>query len=211
MRPKSLGGCSTTLPEPSGCKEEAPGIFTAQLYSARECAATIRQAIRTKSWLAARVSVEDGDARGLVRPEVRSALILDNEEGNPLYLEFEGKVRTVVVPLIRKLWGASLYGCDGTQLIRYKSGGQYAPHKDSSEDPSEVTFASRYFTVLCYLNNNFEGGRTSFPGLDFVATPESGKALVFPSHYLHSAVPVSAGEKFVLLTWLCGPIPVRWI
>ncbi len=211
MKSKVAGGRSTLMAEHKGCQEQAPGIFTARLYSARECAATIRQVKQAKAWLDARVSVEDGDSRGIVRPEVRSAQILDPEQGRHLYLDFERKVRTVIAPLVRELWGVSLYGCDGTQLIRYKSGGGYAPHKDSSDEPSEIAFASRYFTVLCYLNGNFEGGRTSFPGLAYTAIPEPGKALVFPSHYLHSAVPVSGGEKFVLLTWLCGPVPVRWI
>lgn len=155
--------------------------------------------------------MEDGQPDGVFRPEVRSAWILDSENQQHLYLDFENKVRTVIQSLILKLWGVKLYSCDGTQLIRYKPGDRYLPHKDSSEDATEISFASRYFTILCYLNDSFLGGTTTFPTLGYTAMPVSGKALIFPSHYWHSAVSVAGGEKFVLLTWVCGPVPLRWI
>jgi len=193
------------------CKQEAPGIFTTELYQPSQCVSIIRQVSKARAWHDARVSLELGDSDGMVLPSARSALILDADEGRELFYEFEQKVRATIAPLIHQLWDVELRACDGTQLIRYKSGGMYTPHKDSSEEPDELAFASRYFTVLCYLNSDFDGGRTHFPGLDYTATPEPGKALVFPSQYVHSAVPVSGGEKFVLLTWLVGPVPVRWI
>jgi hypothetical protein len=195
----------------SACREEAPGIFSIQLYDACQCASILWQVRRAKSWSPARVAGEDGGSEGVVRPAARSALILAEEKKESIYFDFEDKVRTIIAPLITKVWGVRFGGCDGTQLIRYKTGGRYMPHKDSTEEPSEVVFASRYFTVLCYLNSNFEGGRTSFPGLSYSATPEEGRTLIFPSHYLHSAIPITRGEKFVLLTWLSGPIPIRWI
>ena len=194
---------------PLGCKQEAPGIFSLQLCDPARCDAIVREVKRAKSWHAARVSLEDGNPDGVVLPATRSALILG--ENRPLFYDFEHNVRSHVSPLVRKHWGVHLTCCDGTQLIRYKPGGLYAPHRDSSEEPGEVSFASRYFTVLCYLNSNFEGGKTDFPGLGYTATPHTGRAIVFPSHYMHSAVPVLDGEKLILLTWLCGPVPIRWI
>jgi hypothetical protein len=204
------GRCSTSA-APLGCKQEAHGIFSIQLYDPSRCDAILREVKRAKSWHAARVSLEDGNPDGVVLPATRSAFILGSNKKRPLFCDFEGEVRWHVSPLVLRLWGVNLTGCDGTQLIRYKAGGLYAPHRDSSEEPTEISFASRYFTVLCYLNSNFEGGKTDFPGLGYTTTPQVGKAIVFPSNYMHSAVPVSDGEKFVLLTWLCGPVPIRWI
>jgi predicted 2-oxoglutarate/Fe(II)-dependent dioxygenase YbiX len=97
--------------------------------------------------------------------------------------------------------------CQGTQLVRYKPGGHYVPHTDAGADE----FANRYFTVLCYLNQDFEGGKTSFPSLNYAATPRAGKALIFPATYLHCAEPVVRGEKLILLSWVCGPVPIRWV
>jgi hypothetical protein len=216
MRPGSqkhveLRGRGGTSPASLASPQEAPGIFSAQFYGPGRCDAILRQVRRAKPWHAARVSLEDGNPDGVVLPATRSAFILGSKEKRPLFTDFEQKVRSIVSPLIRELWGVNLTSCDGTQLIRYKPGGLYVPHKDSSDEPGEISFSSRYFTVLCYLNSNFEGGKTDFPSLGYAATPHTGKALIFPSNYTHSAVPVSAGEKFVLISWLCGPVPLRWI
>ncbi|MGA8311890.1 MAG: 2OG-Fe(II) oxygenase, partial [Terriglobales bacterium] len=96
---------------------------------------------------------------------------------------------------------------EGTEIVRYSPGGHYVPHKDANE----LELANRYFTVLCYLNDSFEEGKTSFTSLNFTAAPAAGKTLVFPSRYLHCAEPVTRGEKFVFITWLCGPPPIKWI
>lgn len=207
----AVRGRSTALAASVDCKQEAPGIFSIQLYHPARCHAILREVKRARSWHAARVSLENGNPDGVILPATRSALILSSREKPWFFSDFEQEVRRLVNPLLLKLWGIDLSSCDGTQLIRYKPGGLYAPHKDSSEEPSEVSFASRYFTVLCYLNSSFEGGQTDFPGLDYTATPKAGKAIVFPSNYTHSAIPISHGEKFVLITWLCGPVSIRWI
>jgi predicted 2-oxoglutarate/Fe(II)-dependent dioxygenase YbiX len=64
---------------------------------------------------------------------------------------------------------------------------------------------------VCYLNDDFEGGRTLFPALDYAVTPEAGRAVLFPSTYLHGSEPVIKGRKFVLVSWIDGPVAVKWI
>jgi predicted 2-oxoglutarate/Fe(II)-dependent dioxygenase YbiX len=140
-------------------------------------------------------------------PETRSACILNRLQAAATYDEFEEKVRVVVNPLVRQIWGVDLPRQEGTQIVRYAPGGHYIPHKDADEGE----LANRYFTVLCYLNDSFEGGKTSFTSLNFTAVPFPGKTLVFPSRYLHCAEPVTRGEKFVFVTWLCGSLPIKWI
>jgi predicted 2-oxoglutarate/Fe(II)-dependent dioxygenase YbiX len=93
----------------------------------------------------------------------------------------------------------------GTQIIRYRKGGRYVAHTDAGVD-----YAERYFSVVCYLNDDFTGGLTSFPSLEYSTRPQTGKAIIFPSRYFHCAEPVSSGEKFIFLTWVCGPIPITW-
>jgi predicted 2-oxoglutarate/Fe(II)-dependent dioxygenase YbiX len=140
-------------------------------------------------------------------PEARAALIVDRAQTAELHADFEEKVRIAIRPLIRNLWGVDLPDCNGTQLVRYITGGYFVPHQDSDE----AEFASRYFTVLCYLNNDFEGGNTIFPSLKCNMRSYPGKAMIFPSQYLHAAEPVTRGEKFIFVTWMCGPVPIKWI
>jgi predicted 2-oxoglutarate/Fe(II)-dependent dioxygenase YbiX len=140
-------------------------------------------------------------------PAARAARILQGVRAAGIEREFEEKIHGVVRPLIKRIWDVNLSECQGTQLVRYKPGGHYVPHTDAGVDE----FANRYFTVLCYLNQDFEGGKTSFPSLNYAATPQTGKAIIFPASYLHCAEPVVSGEKLILLSWVCGPVPVRWV
>jgi predicted 2-oxoglutarate/Fe(II)-dependent dioxygenase YbiX len=156
----------------------------------------------------AQVLIQDeGQTRDLVLPDSRDAWTARREATEQLHLLFEKRVRSDVLPLVHDFWQVDLPHIIGTQLVRYQTGGHYVPHTDN--DDGEL--ANRYLTVLCYLNDNFEGGGTDFPSIGFRMKPSAGTAVVFPSRFWHCAEPVISGEKLVLLTWLCGPPPLRWI
>ena len=153
-----------------------------------------------------RVSVGNGGYDSLQQPEIRSASILYPGYCDAVMQSFADKMKTTIQPLIKDFWSVDLREYDGTQLVRYTPGGGYETHQDAGAD-----FEDRYFTVICYLNDNFSGGQTQFPYLAHAAVPETGKAIVFPSKYFHRAEPVSDGEKYVLVTWVLGPVPIKWI
>jgi len=183
-------------------------VFATRLYNSAECDAIVRHVSNLGAWGPARVLVNAGGNRAdALQSNVREASIVSRSHASLIYNDFEERVRLVFVPMIHSIWGADLAECEGTQLIRYAPGGHYLAHKDGDE----TSYAHRYFTVLCYLNDDFVGGETSFPSLRFTATPIQGKTLVFPSRFFHSALPVVEGEKFAFLTWLCGPVPTRWL
>jgi len=185
---------------------EAHGIFAMRLCSPRRCAEWVEQAKRARQWTEAEIAVDEfGTFRA--NSASRWARVLQGPVAGDVGTAFENAIRQQTIPLVRRIWGVSLSECRGTQLIRYREGGHYVPHSDVGTNE----LAERYFTALCYLNDNFEGGRTGFPSLAYSAAPSRGKAIIFPSFYWHSAEPVVQGEKFILLTWLCGPSPVRWI
>jgi hypothetical protein len=199
---------SRTAQKRDGYKREANCVFSARLFSSSSCRSIVRQVRSLDAWEVAQVVVEgEGGTRDLILPESRDAFVARRDLTEPLHQDFESRVHAVLGPLIRETWGADLTALSGTQLVRYRRGGHYVPHTDSDQG----AFASRYFTVLCYLNDDFEGGGTSFPSLSFRATPVSGRVLVFPSQYWHCAEPVTRGEKLVFLSWVCGPVPIRWI
>jgi predicted 2-oxoglutarate/Fe(II)-dependent dioxygenase YbiX len=190
------------------CEPQAHCVFTTYLLNSVECAEIVRHVQHIDAWNAARVNTGgDEESRGAVLPNVRTALIADHAQSRDLHDQFERKVRRLIRRLIEQYWGLDLPRCEGTQLIRYKAGAHYIPHKDSDD----MEFASRYFTVLCYLNEDFQGGCTYFPSLNYRVKPASGKTVVFPSQFVHAAEPVTQGEKFALLTWMSGPVPIRWI
>jgi prolyl 4-hydroxylase len=107
---------------------------------------------------------------------------------------------------------------EGLQVVRYLEGGYYKPHWDYF-DPSlarnQVILekgGQRVITVLVYLNTLASpGGETYFPELNLKIRPKEGTAIVWhnlddsgsvdKSTY-HEAMPVQAGEKWIMNTWL---------
>ena len=89
---------------------------------------------------------------------------------------------------------------EGIQLLKYEEGQYYrkhmdiAPWKDSHEH-------HRTFSIVLYLNDAFDGGRTVFPHRAF--KPKAGQALIFPSNWCfpHECEVVTSGTKIAAVTW----------
>ncbi len=184
---------------------ETRGIISVPLYSAGTCHRIMEWA-RSESWSAAEVhATQDQNGSGVHR-QYRSAQSLVPANDSVFRKEFAEMMDQIIRPLIRSAWTTDFPNHCGTHLVRYQPGGFYVPHIDTI--PEEKY---RYFTFLCYLNDDFEGGETSFPQLNLSVKPESGKAILFPSSYLHGAEPVTRGEKYVLISWLTGRPPIDWL
>jgi hypothetical protein len=188
--------------------EVARGIVALPLYDAGSCRTILESVKRSDDWESATIRLQSDDGRFNSAPqsEVRSATILAEHHVTRLVPDFAGRMTTTIRPIIKQFWGIDLHEYSGTQIVRYLPGGRYLAHADAGQDMQD-----RYFSVVCYLNSDFEGGTTWFPNLCYRALPQCGKAIVFPSKYLHSAEPVLDGEKYVLVTWLVGPVPIKWI
>ena len=189
-------------------EEVAEGILALRLYDAHSCQSILESVRRYDDWESATVRVQSDDGSFDSRPQsdVRAATNLAGHHMTRMLPDFDEKVTTTIKPIIKQFWGVDLLEHSGTQLVRYLPGGRYLAHLDAGQDMED-----RYFSVVCYLNSNFEGGTTWFPNLSYRAIPQSGKTIVFPSRYLHSAEPVLDGEKYVMVTWVLGPVPIKWI
>jgi predicted 2-oxoglutarate/Fe(II)-dependent dioxygenase YbiX len=184
-------------------REESPGVISMKLYETAECEQIVAELKALEGWAAAQVR----DANEvLTRRDVRSSSTLLTAEAEKFYRQFDARMDAKLKPLVKQHWRIDLTNHSGTHLVRYGAADHYVPHQDTGPGLED-----RYLSVVCYLNDDFSGGQTSFPGLNYVATPQSGKAIVFPSNYLHGSEPVTSGEKFVLVSWINGPRPVRWI
>lgn len=85
-------------------------------------------------------------------------------------------------------------------ILRYKEGQHYQWHTDA--DWNVETYGhDRMFSVVTYLNDDFEDGGTEF--VDKVRKPKRGSSLFFPSNWIfsHRAQKVTKGTKYVLVTW----------
>ena len=55
------------------------------------------------------------------------------------------------------------------------------------------------FTAICYLNNNFKGGRTVVQNK--IINPEIGKIVVFNSREMAHGVEEVIGDRFTYISW----------
>ncbi len=89
---------------------------------------------------------------------------------------------------------------EGIQLLRYEVGQHYNWHHDTAADRGAHEY-HRTISVVLYLSDDFEGGRTVFPHRAY--KPKAGQALIFPSNWCfpHKSEPVTKGEKYAAVSW----------
>lgn len=186
------------------CTEEAEGIVAVPLFQPRTCRKIIEAVRENEGWRSAMVSKRgtDGELRAVVDTAHRIADVLFSQHLAAVRRRFDDKMDKLLKPLAGHFWAHKLTDHEGTQIVRYAPGGHYIVHSDVGPRTR-----NRYYSVVCYLNDAFEGGGTRFPALDYAVTPQCGKAILFPSHYLHGGEPVISGEKYILVSWITGPVP----
>jgi predicted 2-oxoglutarate/Fe(II)-dependent dioxygenase YbiX len=184
------------------------GIISLQVLSPASCHSYIRAWKTSNDWVPAPVYKDepDGSYGSEVKTEYRLASAFSPSSRSEIRQEFDWKVNSVIKPLINRVWQVNLTKHQATHIVRYSPGDFFCAHTDDVYEPDY-----RYFTVVCYLNDNYKGGRTVFPLLNYVVTPRAGKVIVFPSTYLHRADPVINGEKYIIVSWVTGTPPIKWI
>lgn len=98
-----------------------------------------------------------------------------------------------------KEYSISVTQSESLNLLKYEPGQKYDFHFDT-----DWTYY-RTVSVLVYLNpSEYEGGETHFKHFDLKVKPEKPSIVIFPSNYsyLHSALPVVSGEKFIVVSWM---------
>lgn len=82
------------------------------------------------------------------------------------------------------------------RFYKYEKGQQFRKHRDQSfiRNGNEWSF----YTFMIYLNDEFEGGATSFNQIDIV--PKLGDCLVFLHDLEHEGSTLTKGIKYVLRT-----------
>lgn len=93
------------------------------------------------------------------------------------------------------------------QILRYPVGGKYNQHSDADQwlaDKKEwLRVQDRDYSVLLYLNDEFEGGDLKFINQNFTIKPKPGMLVAFPSdyNYMHAALPTTKGIRYVIVSW----------
>jgi hypothetical protein len=112
------------------------------------------------------------------------------------------------------------------QVVSYEPSNYYKPHFDASYHPKILPimncgFGPRLYTLIIYLNNDFEGGETEFPKIGLKIKPEKGKAILFQNiddnfdlipESMHGGSPVTSGTKWIANKWIrIWPIEMKHV
>lgn len=83
------------------------------------------------------------------------------------------------------------------RIYRYTKGQRFKMHRDGSYRRNDKDCS--FFSLIIYLNDDFEGGETEFRKL-FTVTPKKGTALLFHHPHRHEGKALLEGVKYVLRT-----------
>ncbi|WP_375380621.1 prolyl hydroxylase family protein [uncultured Sphingomonas sp.] len=164
--------------------------------SGSECAALIARSEALR-YEAALVSKRSGP---IIDVNIRNndRVILDD----PMYAsELWEKLRNIVPATFHRIWHACGIN-ERLRFYRYEPGQYFDWHSDGSFWRSQRE--ESHFTFMVYLNEDCEGGETTFRGLpdhphqDLVVTPKKGMALIFRHPLWHRGSEVRHGRKYVL-------------
>jgi prolyl 4-hydroxylase len=170
-----------------------PYIFRVEgLLTPDECAALIAK-IDSLGPEVATINTRFGAA---VRTDVRNndRVIFDDEELARTLLD---RVRARVPTEIH---GMSFVGVNERfRCYRYKPGMRFAPHKDGAFFRNDAEQSC--YSFLVYLNEEFEGGNTTFATTPEISIkPKTGIGLLFQHPIIHEGSVVTAGVKYVART-----------
>lgn len=127
------------------------------------------------------------------------------------YLEYKIPVVGKLVDRVCWWLGRPSENAEKLQVVRYKPGGFYNVHQDSSCFVDETSENERLYTVLVCLNDGFEGGETEFPEIGEKFKLKKGDALFFNTlnsarrcdkRADHAGKPVTSGEKWIANVWV---------
>lgn len=130
------------------------------------------------------------------------------------YVSIDG-IAPQALPLFTDIYGtvlSSFYQVDfewfeRPQMLRYPPGGRYNQHADAEHLDKEtntwVRAQDRDYSILVYLNEEYEGGELELINYNFRIKPTTGMLLAFPSdhRYLHAALPTTSGIRYALVSW----------
>jgi hypothetical protein len=79
-------------------------------------------------------------------------------------------------------------------IKKYNVGTEMGPHADQNDGNTQLRFS-----IVAYLNDDYEGGELEFPNHNISLKPKAGSIVIFPSSepYLHKSNKLISGTKYM--------------
>lgn len=141
-----------------------------------------------------------------------------NRKSKQAWIDYdEHPVAKKLSMLSRQLTGYPESNQEMLQVAMYEEGGEFKAHYDACSDPDKTycdrmnrNAGQRRTTLLVYLNEEFDGGETTFVNKNTSIKPKSGNAVMFWDTYedeslieatKHRGMPVHNGNKWIATVW----------
>ncbi len=175
----------------------AQDIHSFELFSPAQCRRFVALLDRRTDWRTARTLGPEGEKTA---GRLRRCGQIPASRVPALQRELRSGAGRVLKSVAALCWKYTARSLHGAYVLRYRPGGFYKRHYDSAVPGSR----GRVISVVCYLNDDFRGGRLVFDLQKCVVRPRPGMALLFPSGitHPHAAEKVVSGTKYVLIAWL---------
>jgi Rps23 Pro-64 3,4-dihydroxylase Tpa1-like proline 4-hydroxylase/peroxiredoxin len=172
--------------------EVAPMLIVPNTFTPEFCAKCINS-FRNGHTFEGTVGAEDKKA---YRPNAKKRI--DHVPKAQLIAEIDDKLSRSLFPEIRKIFGFEVTNRELYKIGLYNGDNQgfFKQHRDNFDAP----LGYRRLAATVHLSDNYEGGGLRFPEYDDnIYRPDLGSAVVFSCSTLHEALPVTKGERFVLV------------
>ena len=155
------------------------------------------------------ISMGDSGATKSLKSDVKRRR--DHLVQDPALLsELDDLVLRRVAAEVDRAFGVQITAVEEYKIVRYdaEEGGFFRRHRDNTV----VEKAHRRFAMTLNLNSDeYEGGELSFPEYGPARyKPDTGEAAIFSCSLMHEAHDVSAGKRFVLLSFILDGQSQRW-
>ena len=76
----------------------------------------------------------------------------------------------------------------------WNEGQSMGPHFDGQDGNADLAFS-----LVAYINDDYEGGEISFPNHNIAIKPKAGSMIMFPSQepYIHEVKPITSGTRYM--------------
>ena len=178
-----------------------PGILARQLGSAYRLQSITDAIVASRSLREATVTDSNQQKRRT------STRVTDIVNPGALLAPIIDLVRKAYAREVEPFFSCKLRSLETPQVLRYRRGSHYKPHSDSDVINPETQrwrkSLDRDYSLLIYLDDEFEGGELIFPNFNFRLRPTAGMLAAFPSdcRYLHGAMPVLSGVRHAIVSW----------
>jgi predicted 2-oxoglutarate/Fe(II)-dependent dioxygenase YbiX len=185
-------------PNPKILEQQAPVLFIPRVLEISKCDDLIAFFKKEGGQPSGIARIENNKIHWQPDPSVKMRRDVYMKD-SPLLESIKELLVKRALPEIKRCFNFQVTQHEVFKLVCYdaQTGGYFRPHRDNESPDTQ----HRRFAMTLNLNTgDYSGGQLRFPefGPDLYQ-PERGGALIFSCSLLHEVLPITAGERYVLL------------